>query len=432
MGKFRLIFIMLTSIALFGAEKLSLQECIDLALTKNPDIALSQQDVRAYQAGIPGSYGSILPYLSANVSSSRGSYAPSEYYDEAGRKVTIPTQTTESYGAGVSYYQNIFDGGKWWNYIRLAKSQLDNAMINSDYTRQLIIANVTEKFYNVLKAQELLKVYEETLENSREQLLKTQEMHKIGQVAKKDLFKAQVREGNDRLAVIRQKSILKSNIAQLNVAIGQSPETKISVYEKDYRNPEKVDPETAIATALKNNKIYNSLKLQQQTALINYKIARADFFPTLSTSFSYNRNGTQFNDIYNNFDRSWTTYLSFNISYPIFNGFQRRTNVQRQRLNYQSFDNQIRKQRIDIENQIQSLILELETYREMIAINELNIKSAKEDLRLAQEMYNLKSATFLEVLDAQVAFTTAQQQLINTKYDAKIAEIKLAVAMGTL
>jgi len=166
--------------------------------------------------------------------------------------------------------------------------------------------------------------------------------------------------------------------------------------------------------------------------LINYKIAKADFYPALSSSFSYNRNGTRFDDIYNNFDRSWTTYLSFRISYPIFNGFQRRTNIQQQQLNYKSFDDQIEKQRIDIENQIQGLILELDTYREMITINELNIESAQEDLRLAQEMYRLASATLLEVLDAQVTLTTAQQQLINTMYDAKIAEIKLAVAMGTL
>ncbi len=432
MRKLCLILIMIISTAVLAADKLSLQECIDLAMEKNLDIAISQKEVQAYQSGILASYSGILPNLSANVSSSIGSYAPNEYYDESGQKLTIPSQTTESYAAGVSYYQNIYDGGKWWNYIRRSKNQLNNVIINSDYTRQMVLSNVTEKYYNVLKAQELLKVYEKSLENSREQLGKTREMHKIGQVAKKDLFKAQVREGNDRLAVIQQKSILKSTIAQLNVAIGQTPETNISVYEKDYHSPEIVILENAVETALKNNKTYNSLKLQQNTALINYKIAKADFYPALSSSFSYNRNGTRFDDIYNNFDRSWTTYLSFRISYPIFNGFQRRTNIQQQQLNYKSFDDQIEKQRIDIENQIQGLILELDTYREMITINELNIESAQEDLRLAQEMYRLASATLLEVLDAQVTLTTAQQQLINTMYDAKIAEIKLAVAMGTL
>jgi len=68
----------------------------------------------------------------------------------------------------------------------------------------------------------------------------------------------------------------------------------------------------------------------------------------------------------------------------------------------------------------------------MIEINELNIASAKEDLRLQQEMYRLNAATLLEVLDAQVALTKAQGDLVSTKYDAKIAEVKLALLIGTL
>ena len=68
----------------------------------------------------------------------------------------------------------------------------------------------------------------------------------------------------------------------------------------------------------------------------------------------------------------------------------------------------------------------------MIEINELNIASAKEDLRLQQEMYRLNAATLLEVLDAQVALTKAQGDLVSIKYDAKIAEVKLALLIGTL
>ena len=68
----------------------------------------------------------------------------------------------------------------------------------------------------------------------------------------------------------------------------------------------------------------------------------------------------------------------------------------------------------------------------MIAINEINILSAQEDLRLAQEMYRLNSATLLDVLDAQVDFTKAKGNLVTTKYDAKIAEVQLAIFNGNI
>jgi outer membrane protein TolC len=74
----------------------------------------------------------------------------------------------------------------------------------------------------------------------------------------------------------------------------------------------------------------------------------------------------------------------------------------------------------------------MDTYQEMLEINEINLNSAREDLRLAQEMYKLNSATFLEVLDAQAAFTKAESDIIRIKYDMKIMEARLKLAMGTL
>ena len=438
MRKLQIIFIMLISTAVFSAEKLSLQDCIDLALEKNQDIAMALKDFNSSKLGILASYGQseitngILPRLYIGSSSTSRTFAPTNTYDDFGRQVNISSQTSNSHGAGVSINQNIFDGGRWWNSIKIAKIQLNGQMLNYDYTKQLVITYVTESFYNVLKAKELLKVYEKSLENSREQLNKTMEMHKIGQVAKKDLFKAQVNEGNDRLAVIQQKSVLKSSIAQLNVAIGQNPDITINVFESEYKIPPKIDTEYAISTALKSNKVYIALLLEEKSARIGYQMAKSSWYPSLSSSFSYDRGGAEFGDIYKDFNKSWQTTLNVNLNFTLFNGFGRKTNTQKQYLTYKKYEDEIEKKRIDIENQIQGLILELDTYREMIAINDLNIESAEEDMRLAQEMYRLSSATLLEVLDAQVALTTARQQLISTKYNAKIAEIKLAVAMGTL
>jgi len=438
MRKLWLILIMIISTAVLAADKLSLQECIDLAMEKNPDLSIALKNVNASKLNTLGSYGptdysnGILPRLYLGSSSTSRTYAPTTTNDEYGRLVNIGSQTSNIHGAGISLNQNIFDGGRWWNAIKIAKIQLNGQMLSYDHTKQLVKTNVTESFYNVLKSQELLKVYKKSLENSREQLNKTTEMHKIGQVAKKDLFKAQVNEGNDRLAVIQQKSVLKSAIAQLNVAIGQSPNSTITIFESEYKTPEKIDTDYAISTALKSNKEYNALLLEEKSANIGYQMTKSSWYPTLSSSFGYDRGGAEFGDIYSNFNKSWQTTLNFSLNFTIFNGFSRKTSIQRQYLTYKKYEDEIEKKRIDIENQIQGLILELDTYREMITINELNIESAQEDLRLAQEMYRLASATLLEVLDAQVTLTTAQQQLINTMYDAKIAEIKLAVAMGTL
>ena len=431
MRKFWIITLLIITTVAFGAEKLSLQDCINIALVKNPGITIASKQVSAYRSGVRGSYGSILPYVSAGARSNRSKQGPSEYI-AYGTSFVTPDTTTFYYSAGVTYNQNIFDGGKWWNSIRLAKNSLNGAIYDRNLTRQNIIADVTEKFYNVLKARELLNVYKMALKNSREQLVKTEEMYKIGQVAKKDLFKAQVSEGNDRLNVIRQQTMIQLAIVNLNIAIGQAPDIKIDIYEDEYKTPDFIDKETAITNAIISNQEYNSLIAQKNSAILQYKIAQGDRFPTLTSTFSYYRGGPELSHTYEDFNKWWNTDLTFNLSFPLFDGFRRKTNIQQKLLNFNIYEDRIEQMKIEIESRIENLILTLDTYQKMIEINELNILSAKEDLRLAQEMYRLNSATLLEVLDAQVTLTRAQGNLITTKYDAKIAESQLALVMGTL
>ncbi|MDD5539372.1 MAG: TolC family protein [Candidatus Marinimicrobia bacterium] len=426
-----LLILLIGQVLAYGAEVLSLEDCLNLARQKNPDLRISEKQMQSAQQAVRGSYSTILPYVSLRSNANRSTQGPSEYV--LNNMSFVKGDTSTSYfSTALSIQQNLYDGGKWWNQIKLAKGTVQSTEWEVNRTQQGIIENVTEKFYTVLKAQELLKVYEMTLKNSQEQLKKTEEMFKIGQVAKKDLFKAQVREGNDRLNVIHQKSALNIALTDLKVAIGLESGYAIGVFEESYIKPVMIDKAVAEQKALDNNPEMKSLRIRKSNSYLNYKIARGDLFPSVDGSFSYTRGGSEFSRTYSEFDKWWNTSLNLNISYPLFAGFGRKTNIQQKKIDYQSYDDQIEKKKLEITSQVESLILAINTYMEMVEVNEINLLSAQEDLRLAQEMYRLNSATILDVLDAQVALTRAQSDLVTTKYDAKIYEAKLAYLMGIL
>lgn len=425
------LFLVLMVTAFAKEKKMCLDDCIEVAMKNNPEMRIAEKQLNYSQEAIQGSYSGILPYVSFSTSANRHTQGPSEYY-AYGQRFESGDTTSYYYNAALRVNQNIFDGGKWWNNIKLAKTGYNNASIERDYTRQVIIADVTEKFYEVLKAQELLKAYELALENSKQQLNKTNEMLKIGQVAKKDLFKAQVQEGSDRLKVIQQERNLNNAVSNLNIAMGIEPNSEIEVYENGYTAPQLIGEEIALELAYENNRTLRSLELQKESSFLQYKIAKGNRYPTLSASFSYSRGGSEFSRTYSEFDKWWNTSLGANLSFPLFEGFHRETDIQQKLINYQIYDDRIDKQKMEIQNQVQELLFALETYRYMLEINELTIQSAEEDLRLAQEMYRLNSATLLEVLDAQVALTRSRVDLITTKYDAKISEVRLFLVIGKL
>ena len=67
---------------------------------------------------------------------------------------------------------------------------------------------------------------------------------------------------------------------------------------------------------------------------------------------------------------------------------------------------------------------------EIVEINEKNLEAANEEYRLANERYRLGSGTSLELWEAQVNLTEAEQVLVSAEYTAINTYIELSEAVG--
>ena len=72
------------------------------------------------------------------------------------------------------------------------------------------------------------------------------------------------------------------------------------------------------------------------------------------------------------------------------------------------------------------------SYLEIIDINEENLKAAQEEYRLAEERYRIGSGTQLEVREAQVNLTQAEETLVRAKYSALVTQAQMQNALGTI
>ncbi|MDP6528107.1 MAG: TolC family protein, partial [Gemmatimonadota bacterium] len=80
---------------------------------------------------------------------------------------------------------------------------------------------------------------------------------------------------------------------------------------------------------------------------------------------------------------------------------------------------------------VHSAHLDVEIARESIGVAGSGVRSAEEDLRLAQERFKLGEGTILEVIDAQVNHTRARTSLVSATYDLRLAQAGLRRAMGS-
>ena len=76
--------------------------------------------------------------------------------------------------------------------------------------------------------------------------------------------------------------------------------------------------------------------------------------------------------------------------------------------------------------------LALKEAEEMIAVGQKTVEQAQENLRVAEEKYEVDMATNTDLLDAQAMLTQAKMAHVRALADHQIAQARLQRAMGTL
>ena len=70
--------------------------------------------------------------------------------------------------------------------------------------------------------------------------------------------------------------------------------------------------------------------------------------------------------------------------------------------------------------------------KEVLKLEEDNIKLADENQKIALERFRLAQSTAIELREAQVSYVNALTRLVNARYSAKAAETELLRLQGEL
>ncbi len=155
-------------------EKLSLDDCIQIALENNSQLRISKYQRESVEKDVLGSYSGILPQVNFEAGYRKTQQGESRYIGGVDAGYTVAEGSSKSFSGDITLYQNIFDGGRWWNTIKQAKIN-DEAQAYS-YQSQFnsIVGLVQERYYVLLKEEKLLEVYKLATQRSKSQLEKTE------------------------------------------------------------------------------------------------------------------------------------------------------------------------------------------------------------------------------------------------------------------
>lgn len=450
-GIFVLLFMVAMPIQLIHGQtgkKLSLDECIEIALKNNSQLKNAERDIALAGTDITTARSALLPNIDANFASGRYIQGPRlrKYDVPVGidtltgniiyEQKDISQSKTErnSHRASVELTQTVWDWGKSWNRLTQARLMQDNAEYKLISQRNSVIYNVQEKYFELLKATKLGKVYEEAVKRSEEQLNRTKSMYDIGAVALADVYKAKVALGNDQINLINQNNTIIIARANLNYAMGIDPNSPTEIQEIESGKLEMpFTIESALALSQEKNPDIKRYELMLKNYNYAVRNARLAYLPSLYGYVSYSRDNEYFDRVYNSkLDENYVASLGLQMNLNIFKGLADHAELSRQRINYAKAEEELIERKRLLKVEVTQAFNVLKANREIIEINKTNLVAANEDLRLAQERYKIGAGTLLEVIDAQLAVTQAQSALVSAEYNFQIALCYLKLLVNAL
>ncbi|HUV37277.1 MAG TPA: TolC family protein [Patescibacteria group bacterium] len=419
------------TVAACGAEILSLNDCINIALKSNPEIGIAEEGYRKAQSSLLMNYGGLLPWLSADFSTGHRFYGPSSVqFDAQGRPVIQNGFNYEDYSFRISSDIVLFDGGGTINQIRSAMSGRDASKEELRYNKDLITARVIRAYYDLVRSTMLRRVQEEAQEQANKSLERTEALLEVGSATRADVLKARVLHSNTRLNMIKAKNAVElareDLISLLNVTESRAFDvdtTTVITY---------IDPDSngEIQFALDNRPNLKSLQYTIRSASAGIAAAKSGWLPTVGASFGYVWNDRAMADNLNFFKEEYMWSVIGYVSFNLFDRFATSANVRNAKANHRIAEYNLENAKLQAIREIKSLVFMLRESRERISVATETVEQAMEDVRLADERYRVGAGTMLETIDAQVALTQAKADVIDAKCDYLIAVADLARATG--
>jgi outer membrane protein TolC len=173
--------------------------------------------------------------------------------------------------------------------------------------------------------------------------------------------------------------------------------------------------------ALRRRPESRQARLRAEAADALLRRTQRDFLPDITGAAAYGGTRTQF-------DEAWSATLS--LSWSIFDGGNRIARTREARANLEAAQARVRATELDIQREVEQAQISVTEAEERIQAAQKAVESAQENFRLAQGRFDAGVGTILELTDAQLALTQAQNIEAQALADYRIALSNLDRAVG--
>lgn len=415
--------IIVTSILSFGLatvamaqEKLwTMDECMQFAIENSPKVKKQAYTSDSYKAELNSAVASFFPSVGVTVAA-RYNF---------GRSIDPETNVynnTSTFNNGYELSTNIpvFNGGRLINEWRMAKANRQLGMNDIQKEKDDLAINTMTAFMDVVYYQGTVKLAAEQLEENSRILYRTQRQEELGLKGKADVAQIEATVAANDYNLTHQQNLLNTAILTLKQHMNFPSDMELDVdtmlLDKTYATMME-SAEEIFDYASGNNPTALQAKLQLKSSKMQYLVAKGRLLPTISftagISTNYVENLKSNNAVVgfgDQFKNNRGEYFAFNLSFPIFDGLSRVTNLRKARNNMRI----AREQETEVLRQLQTAIEQAILDREGYAKETIQMEKKAQADAIA---YQVTLRKFEEGLMSPIDLQTSANTLLLSKAD---------------
>ncbi len=423
-----------------NTQVMSLEDCMNSALTQNFDIQLTDYRIKSAEAGLTNAFGSYLPSVSFNM----GYYRQLNIKDGTtvnigGQSFTFGDVEPNSYSMSAIASMPIFDGFSREATYSTAQHNLETAMLSGKQTVKSVKLRIYQLYVDIIRNMQFVKTYKENLELGKKELERINALYNAGIEPVATVYAQEADLGQRELELVNAENNLKLAKSEILKLMGMNPELDVEFLESSLPNTVTEDEingfrenvgsfRAALKKGLNKRLDYRASQSSVKAAESTLDFSRSGYYPSISASGGWSWN----NSTFDSFNESGQSFLRLDMRVPIFENFSTNSRIQSSKLQLEQRIVENDQAEQQVRNDVKTSFLNLEASEKQIEITARALRSAKKNYESASERFKAGAASITELNYANNQLVSVQINRINAIYSYFRAQKNLLYSIGEL
>jgi outer membrane protein len=415
--------------------RLSLDDCVRIALEENPTIRVAEQEIQRVDYSNKEKLGALFPAINASAIYGRTLRKQKLFFDIPGMPSNpdgIEVGQDNSFTGAIQAQMPIISPTLWAS-LKLNETETMLALESARSSRIDLVNAVTKAYYNVLLAQDSYSVFQRTYQSAADNARVIESKFKQGTTSEFEWVRADVQLRNSVTNLLSAESAVELSKYQLKMLMGMDFTVAIALVGSlaDFESEVFSEALQSANPSLHQNVDLNQFDIRAKQLQQSLEVQKTTWLPTLAASFSYQymaqpNDDVMFKDYY------WfpTSNAGLTLSIPIFQGGSKHYKARQLQTQLKSMEYQRENLLRSLELQAVSLTDNMIKAIQRMESGKKAVLQAEKALTISQKMYEVGMATYLDVTNAELGYVQSGLSYNQSIYDFVTAKADLEKLLG--